>query len=60
MKQRRGPWLTGLIVALGVTIWMVGQVMGGVLAMTGYVLSPFPAGPTPDSGVVGFNAPPSQ
>ena len=39
MKTRRGPWLSGLIVALVAAVWMVGQVLGGVVSLVGGVLS---------------------
>ena len=32
MKHRRGPWLSGLIAALIGAVWMIGQVMGGVVS----------------------------
>ena len=32
-KTRRGPWLSGLVIALIGAIWMVGQVIGGVIGM---------------------------
>jgi hypothetical protein len=59
VKPRRGPWLSGLILALAVTVWMVGQVMGGMLAMAGDMLSTFPSGPTPSAGpgTSGFASP---
>lgn len=45
MKPRRAPWLSGLILALAVLVWMVGQVIGGMFAMTADMLSSFPSGP---------------
>ena len=45
MKPRRGPWLSGLILALALTVWMAGQVLGAMFAMTGDLLSSFPTGP---------------
>ena len=39
MKTRRGPWLSGLIVALVAAVWMVGQVIGGVVSMITDTLS---------------------
>lgn len=39
MKTRRGPWLSGLIVALLGASWMIGQVLGGVVSMVGRLLS---------------------
>jgi hypothetical protein len=39
MKDRRGPWLSGLIVALIGAVWMIGQVIGGVVSMVGDVIS---------------------
>jgi hypothetical protein len=50
VKPRRAPWLSGLLVALAVLVWMVGQVIGGVFAMTADMLSSFPAGPGPGAG----------
>lgn len=50
MKLRRGPWLSGLLVALAVLVWMVGQVIGGVFAMAADMLSSFPSGPVPSAG----------
>lgn len=50
MKARRGPWLSGLIAALALMVWMVGQVIGGMLAMTADMLSTFPSGPAPGIG----------
>jgi hypothetical protein len=46
MKTRRGPWLSGLIVALIGTVWMIGQVLGGLLSMIGDVL---PVGQPPSA-----------
>lgn len=45
MKLRRGPWLSGLLVALAVLVWMVGQVIGGMFAMAAHVISSLPSGP---------------
>jgi hypothetical protein len=39
MKNRRGPWLSGLIVALLGGVWMIGQVIGGVVSMVSDVVS---------------------
>jgi hypothetical protein len=39
MKDRRSPWLSGLIVALIGAVWMIGQVIGGVVSMVGDVIS---------------------
>ncbi len=50
MKPRRGPWLSGLMVAVAVLVWMVGQVIGGVFAMTADMVSSFPSGPGPGVG----------
>ena len=50
MKARRGPWLSGLLVALAVLVWMVGQVIGGMFAMTADMLASFPSGPGPGTG----------
>ena len=38
MKARRCPWLSGLVVALFGTVWMVGQVLGGLASMVGGLL----------------------
>ena len=48
---RRGPWLSGLIVALLGAVWMTGQVIGGVIAMARDVLhagDPLPAAEVAD------------
>lgn len=42
MRQRRGPWLSGLILALFGSVWMIGQVIGAVIMPSG--------GPFPDPG----------
>jgi len=39
VKNRRGPWLSGLIAALIGTVWMIGQVIGGVVSMITDALS---------------------
>ena len=39
MKNRRGPWLSGLIAAGIGAVWMIGQVIGGVVSMTTDTLS---------------------
>ena len=39
MKNRRGPWLSGLIAALIGAAWMIGQVIGGVASMITDTLS---------------------
>ena len=39
MKNRRGPWLSGLIAAGIGVVWMIGQVIGGVVSMTTDTLS---------------------
>lgn len=39
MSRRRGPWLSGLVVALVGALWMVGQVIGGVVTLVGGLLS---------------------
>jgi hypothetical protein len=39
MKTRRGPWLSGLIVALLGAVWMIGQVLGGVVSLMSGLLS---------------------
>lgn len=40
MRQRRGPWLSGLILALIGSVWMIGQVFGA--AIIGRELLPDP------------------
>lgn len=57
MKARRGPWLSGLVLALTFTVWMIGQILGGVFAMAGHMLSIDPAGPPPGSGTAQFTGP---
>lgn len=37
-KTRRGPWLSGLMVALLGAVWMVGQVVGGVIGVVTGIL----------------------
>ena len=39
MKDRRGPWLSGLIVALLGAVWMIVQVLGGVVGLVSGLLS---------------------
>jgi hypothetical protein len=39
MKTRRGPWLSGLIFALIGAVWMIGQVVGGVVSLITDALS---------------------
>ncbi|MDV3133335.1 hypothetical protein [Mycobacterium sp. 29Ha] len=39
MKTRRGPWLAGLILALAGSVWMIGQVVGGVVSLITDALS---------------------
>ena len=39
MKNRRGPWLSGLIAALIGAVWMIGEVIGGVVSMITDTLS---------------------
>ena len=39
MKNRRGPWLSGLIAAGIGAVWMIGQVIGGVISMITDILS---------------------
>ena len=34
VKNRRGPWLSGLIAAGIGVVWMIGQVIGGVSVVT--------------------------
>jgi len=40
MKTRRGPWLSGLIVALIGAVWMIGQVIGGFLTWVVDLINP--------------------
>ena len=37
-KTRRGPWLSGLAVAVIGAVWMAGQVIGGVIGMVTGIL----------------------
>ena len=39
MKTRRGPWLSGLIAALLGAVWLIGQVVGGVVSLITDALS---------------------
>jgi hypothetical protein len=39
MKDRRGPWLSGLVCAVIGSVWMIGQVIGGVVSMTSDLVS---------------------
>lgn len=39
MKTGRGPWLSGLIAALLGAVWMIGQVLGGVVSLITDALS---------------------
>lgn len=39
MKQRRWPWMSGLITALLGAVWMIGQVLGGVASLVGELLA---------------------
>jgi hypothetical protein len=39
VKNRRGPWLSGLIAAGIGAVWMIGQVIGGVVSMITDTLS---------------------
>lgn len=50
-KTRRGPWLSGLIIALIGAVWMVGQVIAGAIGLLGDLMFP------PDPWAVG--APPA-
>lgn len=36
--EQRGPWLSGLIVALVGAVWMIGQVLGGVVSFLIHLL----------------------
>jgi len=56
VKARRGPWLSGLTLALVATVWMVGQVLGGLVTMASDIVSN-PTGPPPATGPVGFAGP---
>lgn len=44
MKPRRAPWLSGLILALIILVGMVGQMIGGIFAMTADMISSLPSG----------------
>ncbi len=46
-KTRRGPWLSGLIVALIGAVWMAGQVIAGAMGLLGDLMFP------PDPWAVG-------
>lgn len=50
-KTRRGPWLSGLIVALIGAVWMAGQVIAGVIGILGDLMFP------PDPWAVAAAAP---
>lgn len=39
MNNRRGPWLSGLVWAVIGSVWMIGQVIGGVVSMTSDLIS---------------------
>ena len=39
MKTRRGPWLSGLLAALLGAVWLIGQVVGGVVSLITDALS---------------------
>jgi len=39
VNNRRGPWLSGLIAAGIGAVWMIGQVIGGVVSMITDTLS---------------------
>lgn len=38
-RNRRGPWLSGLIVALTGAVWMIGQVASGIIGLLADLLS---------------------
>jgi hypothetical protein len=38
--QRRGPWLSGLIVALAGALWLCAEVVGGVVQLVAGWLAP--------------------
>lgn len=44
MPERRGPWLSGLIVALLGAVWLVGQVLCGVVSLAVDAVGVVPAG----------------
>jgi hypothetical protein len=39
-KTRRGPWLSGLIIALIGAVWMAGQVIAGAIGLLGDLMFP--------------------
>jgi hypothetical protein len=39
MKDRRGPWLSGLVCAVIGSVWMIGQVIGGVVSISNDLIS---------------------
>jgi hypothetical protein len=39
MKNRRGPWLSGLVCAVIGSVWTIGHVIGGVVSMTSDLVS---------------------
>ena len=39
MNTRRGPWLSGLIIALLGAVWLIGRVLGGVVGLVAGTLS---------------------
>jgi hypothetical protein len=39
VNTRRGPWLSGLIIALLGAVWLIGRVLGGVVGLVAGTLS---------------------
>ncbi|WP_165763149.1 hypothetical protein [Mycolicibacterium conceptionense] len=38
-KDRKGPWLSGLLIALLGAVWMIGQVAAGIVGLIANLLS---------------------
>lgn len=38
-KARKGPWLSGLLIALLGAVWMIGQVAAGIVGLIANLLS---------------------
>jgi len=56
-KTRRGPWLSGLIIAVIGSVWLAGQVIGGAIGLLGDLMFPpdpwaAPPGSAAPAGVV--------